>query len=119
MSASTHRFVMSVIPSDDYTKSPESDSIRDSPVSVRSDQVAIDLDEAQPSGESHLPVVGVPGFSASVFGPSASTGVHDRLSLIMAGETSLANFLISRDLWCWRSWRNAKGPIKKPTWGTF
>ena len=60
---------------------PGSDSIRDSPFSVRSDQVAIDLDEAQPSGESHLPVEGVPGFSASVFGPSAPVGVQDRRSL--------------------------------------
>ena len=93
MSASTHRFVMSVIPNDDYTKSPEGGSIRDSDASVRSDQVAIDLDETQPSGESHLPVEGVPGFSALVFGPSASTGVHDRRSLIMAGDTSRRKLL--------------------------
>src|SRR5208337_3187317 len=72
---------------------PRSDSIRDSPVSVRSDQVAMDLDETQPSGESHLPVVGVPGFSALVFGPPASTGVHDRRSLIMAGDTSRRKLL--------------------------
>ena len=84
---------MSVIPNDDYTKSPEGGSIRDSDASVRSDQVAIELDEAQPSGESHLPVVGVPGFSALVFGPSASTGVHDRRSLIMAGDTSRRKLL--------------------------
>ena len=37
-------------------------SIRDSHTSVRPDQVAIDPCEAQPSGKSHLPVVGVPGF---------------------------------------------------------
>src|SRR5271166_2312667 len=69
-------------------KEPGTDSIRDSDASVRSDQVAIDLDETQPSGESHLPVVGVPGFSALVFGPSASVRVQARLSLIMAGNTS-------------------------------
>jgi hypothetical protein len=80
MSATTHRFLMSLSPNDDYTKSPEGGSIRDSDASVRSDQVAIELDEAQPSGESHLPVVGVPGFSALVFGPSASVRVQARRS---------------------------------------
>ena len=67
-------------------KRPRNDSIRDSPASVRSDQVTIALDEAQPSGKSHLPVVGIPGFSASILGPSATMGVHDCLSLSMAGE---------------------------------
>jgi hypothetical protein len=100
MSASTHRFVMSVIPNDDYTKSPEGGSIRDSDASVRSDQVAIDLDETQPSGESHLPVVGVPGFSALVFGPSASVRVQARRSLdhgwghIVIPHPILNNFML-------------------------
>ena len=94
---------------------PGSDSIRDSHVAVRSDQVAIDLDEPQPLGKSHLPVEGVPGFPASVFGSSASVGVQGRRSLIMAGETSLAIFPIRRDLRCC-----APGALpkvqKKPTW---
>jgi len=80
MAASAHRFVTSVIPNDDYTKSPEGGSIRDYYVSVRSNQVAFNLDEAQPSGKSHLPVVGVPGFPGLVLRPPASTGVHDCLS---------------------------------------
>jgi len=100
MSASTHRFVMSVIPNDDYTKSPEGGSIRDSDASVRSDQVAIELDETQPSGKSHLPVVGVPGFPGLVFGPSASVRVQDRRSLdhgcghIVIPHPILNNFML-------------------------
>ena len=57
------------------------DSILDSRTSERSNQVIIDLNEAQPSGKSHLSVVGVPGFPGLILGPSASTGVHDRPSL--------------------------------------
>ena len=46
----------------------------------RSNQVRIGVDEAQSSGKSHLPIVGVPGFPGLILGPSVSTGVHDRRS---------------------------------------
>jgi hypothetical protein len=60
-------------------------SIRDGYVSVGSDQIAIGLNEAQPSGKSHLLVVGVPGFPGLILGPSTAVDVNDRPSLIMAG----------------------------------
>ena len=88
MSASAHRFVMSVIPNDNHTKRVERGSNPECYVAVRSNQVVFDRHEAQPSGKSQLPVVGVSGFSALVFGPSASVRVQARLSLIMAGDTS-------------------------------
>ena len=65
-------------------KASAKDSIPDSRTSERSNQVIIDLDEAQPSGESHLPVVGVPGFPGSILGPSTAACVHDCSSLVLA-----------------------------------
>jgi len=46
-------------------------------------EVRIFPDEFEPSGEADLSVVGVPGSSGLVPGPSASVGFHDRPSLIM------------------------------------
>src|SRR5262245_11004788 len=57
------------------TESPGDDSMRDPHTTVRSDQVAIALDEAEPAGESDLPIVGVPGSPRSILGPSAAAGV--------------------------------------------
>ncbi len=48
-------------------------------------EVANSLDESEPSGEPNLSVVGIPGFSGLVPGPSASVGVHDPRSEIMGG----------------------------------
>jgi hypothetical protein len=86
VAVAAHLLVMSVVHSLSPGKESAKDSILDPRTSERSDQVIIDRDKAQPSGKSHLPVVGVPGFPGSIFGPSASSGVHDRSSLIMAGE---------------------------------
>jgi hypothetical protein len=64
-------------------------SVREPCTSVRFDQVEIDLREAQPAGESDLPVVGVPGFPGLILRPAASAGVHDRHSLSMTGEAGV------------------------------
>ena len=58
------------------------------PETARSARVssASSLDETEPSGKTHLSVVGVPALSGRVPGSSASAGVHDRHLLIMAGE---------------------------------
>src|SRR5262245_59601045 len=74
-------------------RDPDNGSSRDSRASVRPEQVVVGLDEAQPSGKSHLPVVGVPGFHDSIFGPSRSAGVHDRRSLSLAGEVGARAFV--------------------------
>ena len=47
--------------------------------------VANFLDETKPAGKPDLSVVGVPGFSGLVPGPSASAGFHDTRSVIMDG----------------------------------
>ena len=48
-------------------------------------EVANLLDESEPSGKADLSVVGVPGLSGLVLGPSASVGFHDIRSLVMDG----------------------------------
>jgi hypothetical protein len=63
-------------------REPGHGSIRDPHTSVCPRQVAIGPDEARPSGKSHSPVLGVPGFPGSIPGP---LGVHDHRSLSMAG----------------------------------
>ena len=73
------------------------DSFRDCCVSERLDQAVFDFGEAQPSGKSYLPIVGVPGFPGSILGPSASTSVHDCLSLILVvGEDVVRRRMPSR-----------------------
>ena len=69
-----------------HSEEPTTDSMRDSHGPVRSNRVTIELEKAQPSGKSHLPVVGVPGFPGLILGPSAAAGVHDYRSLSMAHE---------------------------------
>jgi hypothetical protein len=79
---------MSVLQNDNYPKNAARrlnsgllrDGMLDCYATVRLYQVAFNLDEAKPTGKSYLPVVGVPGFPGFVLRPSASTGVHDRLS---------------------------------------
>jgi hypothetical protein len=69
-----------------HSEEPTTDSMRDSHGPVRSNRVTIELEEAQPSGESHLAVEGVPGFPGLILGPSAAAGIHGHRSLIQAGK---------------------------------
>ncbi len=66
-----------------FDEEPDTGSLEEFHALIRSNQVAIDLHEAQPAGESHLPVEGIPGFPGFVFRSSSTVGFHDRPSLIM------------------------------------